>query len=93
MFLGYASELFDVNELSDSQITGYYGPPKAFKCYKCGNSYVRKHALQSHLKWECGLPPKFKCSFCVYKCKLKHHLKSHLIRMHPEVIKNLNNKS
>ncbi|KAK6629314.1 hypothetical protein RUM43_003131 [Polyplax serrata] len=57
-------------------------PEKAFACFKCGNRYVRKHALKSHLRWECGMPPQFQCLYCGYQCKLKHHLKSHISRMH-----------
>lgn len=57
---------------------------RTFVCEQCHKAYVRKQALMSHQKYECGKEPQFQCPLqgCNYRCKLNGNLKLHMKRRH-----------
>lgn len=48
----------------------------------CGKKYTRKHNLNRHLNYECGVEPRFTCHICLKKFTYKCSLHAHRISVH-----------
>lgn len=48
----------------------------------CGKKYTRKHNLNRHLNYECGVEPRFSCDICLKKFTYKRSMKAHRISVH-----------
>lgn len=48
----------------------------------CGKKYTRKHNLNRHLNYECGVEPRFTCDLCLKKFTYNCGLKAHRFSVH-----------
>lgn len=48
----------------------------------CGKKYTRKHNLNRHLNYECGVEPRFTCNICFKKFTYNNSMKAHRIAVH-----------
>lgn len=48
----------------------------------CGKRYTRKHNLNRHLNYECGVERRFACDICFKKFTYKASMKSHRLSVH-----------
>lgn len=68
-----------INDFNLYYITGkfeYYCPND------CGKKYNRKHNLNRHLNYECGVERRFTCDICFKKFTYKNSMKFHKISVH-----------
>jgi hypothetical protein len=72
----------DISSIISRDKRGQHIPVKPFACVRCGRSYKRKAALNSHLTNECGKEPQFHCPQCVYCCKVKSNFMRHIRTCH-----------
>ncbi|XP_033207792.1 zinc finger protein 235-like [Belonocnema kinseyi] len=57
-------------------------PEKKYTCEMCARSYVQKHNLMAHQKYDCNVSPRFKCKFCKKRFKRKSHMCNHVNSVH-----------
>lgn len=48
----------------------------------CGKKYTRKHNLNRHLNYECGVERRFTCTICLKKFTYRGSLNAHSISKH-----------
>lgn len=71
MFINFYSSLFYVPEKCE-----YHCPNM------CGKKYTRKHNLNRHLNYECGVEPRFTCDICFKKFTYNGSMKAHKLCVH-----------
>ncbi|KAF7386695.1 hypothetical protein HZH66_011147 [Vespula vulgaris] len=55
---------------------------KKYPCPKCLSTFVKRHDLDRHLKYECGQAPRFQCPYCSYRAKQRQNAYSHVRKVH-----------
>lgn len=55
---------------------------KKYPCPKCLSTFVKRHDLNRHLKYECGQAPRFQCPYCSYRAKQRQNAYSHVRKVH-----------
>lgn len=51
-------------------------------CPKCNQGYANKQALDTHMRFHCGIAKSFSCPYCPYRCTSNQNLKTHAQQNH-----------
>jgi len=81
MVLNNLNTIFSVNYMNQA-----FGLPCPNGCGRSYKGRDRKHNLNRHLKYACGINPQFNCTFCEKQFKHKRSLQNHLVNVHQEKI-------
>ncbi|XP_076683181.1 longitudinals lacking protein, isoforms N/O/W/X/Y-like [Andrena cerasifolii] len=55
---------------------------RTFTCHQCSRSYVMRHNLVKHLRFECGGQKHFACSLCPARYTQNGKLRQHMLNTH-----------